>query len=137
MHEPIQLRVGHHNAYLVLSDENATRSPTNELWSLSAALTLPNLQARGDVWLSGSEVPLGEFFDSLAADWRGWEAERRWEAYEGGLTLDVQNDARGHASISVELWEHSQHGWVVRGEVPLDPGQLEDVARGAHRLFGT
>jgi hypothetical protein len=135
MQEPNQVTIGHERVFLVLADDDEARSPRGELWSMRASLTLPNLRAQGQVWLSGGEQPLGEFFDALAADWRGWDGQRRWEAHEGGLTMVCTNDARGHITISVELWEHSRYGWVVRGDVPLDAGQLEAVARHAHRLF--
>jgi Family of unknown function (DUF6228) len=92
-------------------------------------------RGQGDVWLSAAEQPLGAFFDELAAGWRGWDGDRRRDAHEGGLTMICTNDARGHITIAVELWEHSRYGWVVRGDVPLDAGQLDDVARAAHRLL--
>ena len=45
--------------------------------------------------------PLGEFFLGLAADWRGWQGERRWGG--GPLILSATHDGLGHIAINVQL----------------------------------
>jgi hypothetical protein len=37
--------------------------------------------------------------------------------------------------VTVELREHSGGGWLVRGDVPLDAGQLEQVARDVRQFM--
>jgi hypothetical protein len=38
-------------------------------------------------------------------------------------------------NVTVELRERSGHGWLVRGDVPLDSGQLEPLARDLGAFF--
>jgi hypothetical protein len=35
----------------------------------------------------------------------------------------------GHVQVSVELREYAGHGWLVRGDVPVEAGQLEQLSR--------
>ena len=140
MREPETIKVGHERVFLALSDVHdgeTTRSRSGELYGFHAHLALPNLRADTLVHLGPPvEAPLREFFDDLAAHWRGWEGEKTWEAYEGGLTLSCTHDRLGNILVTIELHEFSGGiGWLVRGDVPLDAGQLEQVARDVRRFL--
>jgi hypothetical protein len=88
------------------------------------------------VWIGHpTEEPLDDFFSGLATEWRGWEGIKEWRTYEDGLALLAANDGRGHVTLTVELRQRSKDGWLVRGNVPLDAGQLERVARELERFW--
>ena len=62
--------------------------------------------------------------------------EKNWETYEGGLRLSCTSDRLGHIAVSVELYERSgQDGWFVQGDVPLEAGQLDQLAVDAARFL--
>lgn len=126
MDSPQSVQIGHERVYLRLSDAEVRRDGP---WSVHVHLRLPDLQADTEVLFGPPpEEPLADFFETLARDWRGWEGIRTWDAYKGGLRIDATVDALGHVLLAVELRERSD-GWLVRGDVPLDAGQLEGVAR--------
>jgi hypothetical protein len=99
-------------------------------------VTLHNdgLTASTDVDLDGirhTVAPIGEFFAALAADWRGWAGERTWGG--GDITLTATHDGLGHVTLIVELEEKYDH-WRARGELTLEAGRLDQVARDAMQL---
>ena len=131
-----EARIGHVHTFLALS--NPEIGTEGEPWSVDVRLELAGARADTKVWFGprGVEVPLTEFFDGLAQDSSGWEGTREWAAYEGGLRLGATMDAFGHVTITVELREASgPDGWLVRGDVPLDAGQLEQVGSEVRRLL--
>lgn len=139
MREPRELKIGHEREFLRLSDVHngrSARSRSGALDSFHAHLELPRLRADTHVLLStpALEQPLSDLFDELAEHWRGWDGAKEWHAYAGGLALWCTNDGGGHVTIVVELREASGHGWLVRGEVPLDAGQLGGLARDVRRF---
>jgi hypothetical protein len=135
----VEVKIGHEREFLLLSDihgGSSTRSTAGELASMQASLSLPHLRAETQVWLVwGVETALSDLFDDLAANWRGWKGVKKWEAYEGGLALGCSSDRLGHITITVELRQLSHNGWLVRGDVPLDAGQLELVAQQMRQFF--
>lgn len=133
--------IGNDRVFLALSDVHAgtsTRSRRGELWSVHARLVLPHLTAETQVHLSdsASELSLVGYFADLATDWRGWSGARTWATYEGGLALSGDHDGLGHLRISVELRERSSDGWLVRGDVPLDAGKLDQLPKDLAAFFG-
>lgn len=132
MREPREIRIGHEKWFLLLSDVwegDSTRSSEGELWAMHTQLILPRLQAQARVWLNDAlDPPLAAFFNDLAEHWRGWDDAREWRSYEGGLGLSCTHDGLGHVTMTVALRELSGDGWLVEGDVPLDAGQLEQVA---------
>jgi hypothetical protein len=131
------LKIGHEKAFLFLADEydgGTTRGRDGELWALRARLRVPGLDASALVHLSDAppqEMLLPAFFEELAA---GWHGLREWRAYEGGLTLACTHDDRGTVSMGTELRDLNI-GWVVRAVVPLDAGQLEQLALDVAAFF--
>ena len=135
----MEIKIGRDDEFLLLSDEfedSSTRSEEGELWRICAELSLPGLRAStqaGIVW--GVDASLSEYFDDLAQNWRGWKGVKKWEAYEGGLGLFCTSDRLGHITVTVELSEPPPDGWLARGNVPLDAGQLEPLAREMRGFF--
>jgi len=137
---PSDIKIGHERACLALSDVHdgfSTRSG-GKLDSLHALLVLPDLRAETQVHLTDAalEVSLDSFFSGLANDWRGWEGVREWATYERGLALACAHDRLGHVRVSVELREYSGHRWLVRGDVVVDAGQLDQLARDLAAFVG-
>lgn len=47
--------------------------------------------------------PPTTFFAEIAANWRGWDSERRWADLEGRVALAATADSLGHVTIKVTL----------------------------------
>ena len=137
--EAREFRFGFDGAFLALSDiheGSSTRSAKGELWDVHALLVLEGVRAETKVWLSDLDTPLSAFFRDLAEAWRGWDGAKTWETYEGGLRLVCTSDRLGHVTVSVELHEQSgPDGWLVHGEVPIEAGQLEQLAADVTRFL--
>jgi hypothetical protein len=134
-----EITFGFDGATLSLTDFHAgasTRSGHGELWAVHAVLILHGVRAETHVWLSELDVPLDAFFRGLADSFRGWKGAKEWATYEGGLRLSCTADRLGHISMVVELHERSgPDGWCLQGEVPLEAGQLEQLAAAVARFF--
>ena len=61
------------------------------------------LQARTVVTFSDGPWNPARFFAELAADWRGWDGERRWRSLEGEMEIEASHDGRGHVLIGVTV----------------------------------
>jgi hypothetical protein len=98
---------------------------------------LPSLLAETRVHLGPPEVEasLPALFADLAAQWRGWQGERTWEAYEGGLRIALTHDGVGHVNASVRLREANASTWSVHAQIPLDAGQLDRAAQELAAFF--
>jgi Family of unknown function (DUF6228) len=134
--EARELKIGHERTYLLLTDVHdglSTRSRSGKLDSVNVELVLPHLRASSHVSL-GQERPLDEYFAELAVEWRAWPGAKEWKTYEGGLVLSCLNDARGHIAVGVTPRDNSMAGWLVHGDVPLDAGQLDELARDMARF---
>jgi hypothetical protein len=130
---------GFDGATLALFDVHegsSTRSRGGELWAVNAILALHGVRAEAHVWLSDLDTPLSGFFSDLADCWPGWEGAKEWETYEGGLRLSCTSDSLGHVTVSVDLRQRSgPDGWLVRGDVPIEAGQLEQLASDVARFL--
>lgn len=82
----------------------------------------------------GFLLGLGEFFASIADDWRGWTGEKTWASVEDELSLRATHDGLGHITIVAELrrtFDPPAREWLARGAIQLDAGALDAVARAA------
>jgi hypothetical protein len=121
---------------LRLSDEPDGRSRAGEVWWFQAEIAVSGLEARTRVSLADhpEEKPMAPFFWELAREWKGWTGEKKWSAYEGGLSLSCVHDGLGHVRITTELRDPSWT-WAVRADLALEAGELETVARQVERFF--
>jgi hypothetical protein len=92
-----------------------------------------NLRASKDVYggYAHSFGDLAQYFDGLAADWRGWSDVRIYESLEHDLRLEATHD--GHVQIRVRLWQSADiDGWDVWANLRVDPG--EELSRAARHI---
>jgi hypothetical protein len=103
-----------------------------ESFGLEVSIESETLAARSFVWLGPREVepPLAGFFEGMNQDWQGWDGDRVWESYEGGLAIAARNDGLGHIRLSVKLREGSGYGWLAQVTLTVDAGQLGAISRG-------
>lgn len=115
------------------------RARDGTLEGIRAVLQLGGLRAETHVWLSpGLEEPMATLVDDLAAHWAEWSGDdpKRWSTHEGGLVLSCLHDGLGHIAMTVELRESTGgFGWVARGDVPLEVGQLDALAVEVRRFL--
>ena len=117
------------------------------------SLVIRNDDDTGDYWVasaSGESVRatrrfyalegtgLSEFFADLAAEWRGWDGDRRWAALEGDVSIAASHDGLGTISILVELRAEpaarAEPEWRASLVLDVDAGGLDQLARAAKRL---
>jgi hypothetical protein len=115
----------------ITSDEE----PEPLYWHVT--LTSGGLAASTDIDLDSvrhTVGPIGEFFLTLAADWRGWPGERKWG--KSPLALAATHDGLGHVAINVHVAPnvHYEPTWEARATIQLEAGRLDHVARQAAEL---
>lgn len=90
------MTVGRENAGLWLQD--VERGPNGEIWYVWVRLRVDGLDAplRVSSHYETGFDDLAEFFQGLAADWRGWPGERAYESLEHELQLTATHN--GHVS---------------------------------------
>ena len=104
------------------------------------------LQASGVVETYGDGLRLADFFDDIAAGWRGWDGEKVWYSDGVRLILKATHDGRSRVEIDVyfshgfaytveDAREHPGD-WRVSTSIAVEPGQLEARAAEVHRLLG-
>jgi hypothetical protein len=80
---------------------------------------------------------LPQFFSDIAANWRGWQGEKRWESLEGDFKLSCFSDGLGHIDITVELSSRITDpvGWDVRCALTVEAGQLDSIAEDVRKFL--
>jgi Family of unknown function (DUF6228) len=74
---------------------------------------------------------LSDFFDSLAASWRGWDGAREWFNIERDLRLTCHHDGKGRVVVVVTMGiphPFDSRGWIATATVVVEPGALEAFA---------
>jgi len=72
---------------------------------------------------------LGQFFASLARDWRGWRGERKWGTLENEFELVATADTVGHVRLGYAIRPpFTDLHWELRGALELEAGGLEAIA---------
>jgi hypothetical protein len=75
-----------------------------------------------------------QFFEGLAADWRGWEGERTWASLEGDIELAASHNKLGRVTVVVRLRNEQWSGvsrWSAAADLVVDAGALDRIAREA------
>jgi hypothetical protein len=130
-----ELRVvsAHGTRSLVIRSDD-TREPA-DYWS--AELHGESVSAHRRFYAHG-HLGLGDFFESLAHDWRGWRGEKIWTALEGDVSLTASHDGAGHVALSVELRAEPSTtrdpDWMARVVLLLEAGSLDALVRQARGL---
>jgi len=92
----------------------------------------PGLSASSQVYaFEPRGYGLVEFFEDLAAIWRGWKGKKDWTSLEGELSLVCTSDRLGHVAIEVTLCNI----WSVRKVFDVEAGQLEQLASEIKKFF--
>lgn len=61
-----------------------------------------------------SWASLVDFFDGLAAAWRGWDGERLWESPEYDLAISGVSDTLGHNMLQITVRDGPVYTWKTR-----------------------
>lgn len=161
--DPVTVAIGYGDAILRLSRGNhGPGFGGRALWLVAVDLEDDMLEARTNVLLGPDcEPSLSEFFEDLAAHWKGWKGTKDWDCmdslqfmigleggfrdcidpvhgrvgFEGGLKLSCTHDGLGHIAINVELRPESGARWVARSFVAVHAGQLHEIAADLRRLL--
>jgi hypothetical protein len=86
---------------------------------------------RANATVSAYMAPhLGEYFESMAAEWAGWKGTKDWSSLEGEFTLSAKSDSTGHVTLSYFLRPpYTGFHWELKGALELEAGQLSAIAQ--------
>jgi hypothetical protein len=119
------------NGALGLSGQEGLRQTDGSEYFI-VTIKAHNLTASAQVYSwNPFDSGLTNFFDDLAANWKGWRGEKKWSSLEGELTLVGTADSLGHIEIEVSLYD----AWTVKHVLHVDGGQLVGIALHARRFF--
>ena len=92
---------------------------------------------RAEAEVSAFMAPhLGEYFQTLATSWSGWQGRRVWSSLEGEFTLSATCDSTGHVTLAYFLRPpHTGFHWELRGALELEAGQLAAIAQEANAAW--
>ena len=95
------------------------------------------LRASADVvsklYRGHSSEGLVDFFEGIAANWKGWTGEHEWISVERNLVLSAEGHA-GRVGIQVQLCHGAPPYWELRFALWLEANQLDDLVVEAREL---
>jgi hypothetical protein len=134
----LRLVAGHAPAELRLRPEE-TNERRPEYFQIS--VSLGGGEASGRLRFYDFRFSWLPFFKDVAADWKGWRGEKRWESLEGDVSLVATHDGGGHVDLIVELRPQTAPGhrgieqiWKLEGVLQLEAGQLDQLVRDVARF---
>lgn len=104
------------------------------------------LHASGVVETYGDGFRLADFFDDIAAGWRGWDGEKVW--YSDGVRMILRATHDGRSGVKIDVYfshpfaytvedtPKNPGDWRVSTSIALEPAQLEARAAEVRRLLG-
>lgn len=99
-------------------------------------LKVKDLLASAKIYSFQPYSGLAQFFEDLAANWKGWKGEKRWQSLEGEFVLSCTSDGLGHVAIDVVLKSgFCDDDWSVHTVINVDAGQLEEIAINIKQFF--
>ena len=72
---------------------------------------------------------LAGIFAEMAKEWRGWEGEKVWYTTDHEVTLTFTHDRISRVRVEVEVKDSPAANWKVKGEVDLELGNLDRIAK--------
>jgi hypothetical protein len=110
-------RIGTGSETLTLTTEDGAFPPDELMCELRAE----TVSASRRVYALGF-TDLPEFFEGLAAGWRGWTGSRAWHSLEGDL--EITADFQRHVRLRVALrGDPYRSDWAVSATIELEPGE--------------
>ena len=95
------------------------------------------LAAEAVVSSANSGPELISFFQELENNWRGWEGEKVWRAFEGELGVSAKMSSQGRVAISFNLHKPAyDEGWSGQVTVAFYAGELQPLAANVSEFLG-
>jgi hypothetical protein len=86
--------------------------------------------------LSAGGDGLAAFLAGLAADWRGWDGPRTWDAIEHGMTIEATHHGKRVELLFIVRRDNRPDAWEARLPILVAPGEsLARVAIAGQQLF--
>jgi hypothetical protein len=79
---------------------------------------------------------LVDFFEDLAANWKGWEGVKSWTSIEEDFALSCMSDKPGHVAMRVTLKSGLfEDDWCVKATIYMDAGRLGAIASSVRQFL--
>jgi hypothetical protein len=110
--------------------------PGNGVEYLRVSITGHDLMASSsEIYMYGAEH-LADFFEDLAANWKGWEGEKERGSIEGDFNIIATADQLGHIELRIQLRSGPySDAWSVETCIDVDAGQIEQIAKEVKRFL--
>jgi len=133
MTEPVEIRSARDGLKLTLSD---LVEQNGSSLSDSFVVTIQSYEVRAEARASSfMAADLGDYFQDIADNWRGWSGEKKWATLENEFELAATADNLGHVRLEFFLRSpYTGYQWELRGALELEAGQLDSIANEV-RLF--
>jgi hypothetical protein len=96
----------------------------------------PNFKAAVEVDNAPYGSPPSELFGEFAAEWRGWQGVKQWQALDGEYALSATADSAGHVTLVAKLNTASYPStWEAKVSLVLEAGALDRLAAEAKEFF--
>ena len=111
----------------------ATPPDADGFGGLDVIIEAEGVHAERDVLTWGGD-DLDTFFESLAADWRGWDGTRTWDAVEHGMTIEASHRGNRVELLFILRRDYDQDAWELRLPIRVAPGEtLQHLAEATAR----
>ncbi|PYS49468.1 MAG: hypothetical protein DMF68_09885 [Acidobacteria bacterium] len=122
------------NELLLSEQDGLQHSGDSEYYRVT--LKVKDLLASAKIYAFQPYSELSQFFEDLAANWRGWKGKKEWQSLEGEFSLSCTSDGLGHVAIDVVLKSgFYDNDWSVHTAINVDAGQLEEIASNIKQFF--
>jgi hypothetical protein len=79
--------------------------------------------------LGGDGSALAAVLAQMATEWRGWKGEKVWHTTDHEVTLTFTHDRVSRVRVDVELKDSPAGNWKVEGEIAVELGNLDRIAK--------
>ena len=78
---------------------------------------------------------LTRLFAEMSKEWRGWKGEKIWRTTDAAVTLAFTHDGVGHVRVNAVVKDDQPSVWEVRGQLAIELGALDRIARDMAQYF--
>jgi len=96
----------------------------------------PEVRVSKRVWGYSDCELFVDLFESMAAEWRGWEGEKIWSSIEGEFSVSGASDKKGHIRLKLGFTKfEGSEPWKLESILNLEAGLIDGIAKKLRSFF--